>query len=59
MTPPAVLMEPTPFPSWHGRTNGDLERYARRLEKALDSANEDKKALRDWAGGVHTMGKSD
>lgn len=57
--PPAALLRATPVPEWRGTTNGDLERYARRLAAALDSANADKDALRRWRGQMEAihMGK--
>lgn len=50
MMPPAVLMQSVPEPKLRGKTNADLLAWALDLRAALRLANEDKKALREWAG---------
>lgn len=53
IAPPAHLMEPTPEPpkprEW---TNGELAQWIERLKAALQSANDDKRAIKDFVNGL-------
>lgn len=47
---PWSLLEDCYVPGASPQTNGELYRYTRSLRDALTACNDDKKALREWAG---------
>ena len=48
ISPPAILLQDTPAPCLPGQTNLDLLFYTQDLELALQRANTDKAALRNY-----------
>jgi hypothetical protein len=55
--PPTVYLQAVPEPKLTGKTNGDLEQWARNLRAALRLANSDKAGIREWADKIERNSK--